>query len=159
MKLLKSLLLIGLIFGLMTGCATNWGGPHGLVDVELLQVPEVKAAPEPQVTVIKEKVLFAFDSYKLDAEADATVEKVAGLMKKFPDTKIILEGYTDKYGPEDYNMKLSINRAEAVQAALIDEGISKDSIVSVKGFGKTKLIPNLSNRENRRVLILSIGDK
>ena len=38
-------------------------------------VPEAPAPLAPASTVIKEKVLFAFDSYKIDAEADATVEK------------------------------------------------------------------------------------
>ena len=122
-------------------------------------VPEAPAPLAPASTVIKEKVLFAFDSYKIDAEADATVEKVAAAMKKNPDTVIALKGHTDKYGADDYNQTLSENRANAVKAALVDEGVPAGSIKSVEGFGKTQLIPNLSNRENRRVLILSIGDK
>ena len=80
-------------------------------------------------------------------------------MKKNPDTVIALKGHTDKYGADDYNQTLSENRANAVKAALVDEGVPAGSIKSVEGFGKTQLIPNLSNRENRRVLILSIGDK
>jgi outer membrane protein OmpA-like peptidoglycan-associated protein len=122
-------------------------------------VPEAPAPMAPTSTVIKEKVLFDFDSYKLDAEAEATVEKVAAVMKKNPDTVIALKGHTDKYGADDYNQKLSENRANAVKDSLIDEGVPAGSIKSVEGFGKSQLIPNLSNRENRRVLILSIGDK
>jgi OOP family OmpA-OmpF porin len=158
-KLLKSLLVIGLVFGFMTGCATQWGGPHGSVDAVLQAEPAPMKAEEPKTTVIKEKILFAFDSYKIDAQGDAVVEKVASMMKKYPDTQILLEGFTDKYGSAEYNMKLSLNRANAVKAALVDEGVAADKIVSVKGFGKSRLIPNLSNRENRRVLILSVGDK
>ena len=122
-------------------------------------VPEAPAPLTPATAVIKEKVLFDFDSYKLDAEAEAIVEKVAAAMKKNPDTVIALKGHTDKYGADDYNQKLSENRANAVKDSLVDEGVPAGSIKSVEGFGKSQLIPNLSNRENRRVLILSIGDK
>ena len=80
-------------------------------------------------------------------------------MKAHPDTILALKGHTDHYGADDYNMTLSLNRANAVKAALVDEGVAADSIKSIEGFGKTQLIPNLTNRENRRVLILSIDGK
>jgi outer membrane protein OmpA-like peptidoglycan-associated protein len=125
--------------------------------VDLQLDPEPVVANEPQVINIKEKVLFDFDSYALDAEADSIVLKVSKLMSEYPDTLLILKGHTDKYGSDEYNDKLSLNRSEAVKDALINEGIAEDRIDAV-GFGKTQLIPNLTNRENRRVLILSIGE-
>jgi len=159
MKLVKIMLALAMAFFLVTGCTTYHGKTGGkLIDALQLEAPVVAEAG-PTTVRIKDKVLFAFDSFKLDAEADATVEKVADLMKKYPDTLLALEGHTDKYGSAEYNQSLSENRANAVKAALVDEGISGDRIASAKGFGKTQLIPNLTNRENRRVLILSVDDK
>ena len=80
-------------------------------------------------------------------------------MKANPDTVLALDGHTDKYGAEDYNITLSLNRANAVKDALVDEGVPADSIAKVQGWGKQQLIPDLTNRENRRVLILSIDSK
>ena len=111
----------------------------------------------PNVVKIRQKVLFDFDSYKIDAVAGSTVEAVAILMKEHPDTFLILEGHTDKYGTNEYNDQLSVNRAEAVKDALVNEGIDEDRIDAF-GYGKSRFIPDLSNHENRRVLILSIDE-
>ena len=161
----KYVVLAVLAIGLV-GCGSNAfvcnpGVYHSdkVITVDLQLDPEPVVVKEPQVVKIREKVLFDFDSYKLDAEASDIVNKVADLMNQYPDTLLALEGHTDKYGSNNYNQILSENRADAVEDALIKCGIDSGRIVSVEGFGKTKLIPNLTNRENRRVLILSVGDK
>jgi OOP family OmpA-OmpF porin len=151
-----------MVLGMAFGCILNNAdykttGPGGrLVHATLIVDPVPEAGPN--VAKIREKVLFDFDSYKIDAAADATIEKVAMVMKQALDTQLVLAGHTDKYGADDYNATLSLNRANAVKAALVDEGIAADRIVKVEGLGKTQLLPKLTNRENRRVLILSFGD-
>ena len=161
MKALKLMLVLAMVLsiGVLGGCGKSWSPlSGGLVDALQLQPPVVQDA-EPTTIRIKEKVLFNFDSFKLDDQATTTVTKVSDLMKKYPDTILALEGHTDKYGAEDYNITLSLNRANAVKDALVAQGIAEDRIVKVDGFGKQQLIPNLTNRENRRVLILSVGGK
>ena len=161
MKVVKLLALLAIVCMMAFACAQD--GNKIIADQPGYGVVIVKAAePAPvqaKVAMIKEKVLFDFDSYKIDAEADATIEKVAALMKANPDTVLALDGHTDKYGAEDYNITLSLNRANAVKDALVDEGVPADSIAKVQGWGKQQLIPDLTNRENRRVLILSIDSK
>ena len=154
----KFMLLAVLVIGL-SACAVCQPGKLATdkivtVDLQLDPVPY-----EPKLTQIREKVLFDFDSFTLDAEAEGTVEAVAALMKSYPDTLLALAGHTDKYGSDDYNQTLSENRANAVKNALIAKGISEDRIVDVTGFGKNELLPKLTNRENRRVLILSVDEK
>jgi len=152
-------LVMALSIGII-GCTNFSPLSGGLVNAVLIEEPVVKVVKAAPTTVeIKDKVLFAFDSYALDAEASKTVDLVAGLMKKYPDTILALKGHTDKYGPDEYNQTLSENRANAVKDALVAKGVDAKRIASVEGFGKTELIPNLTNRENRRVIILSIGGK
>ena len=163
MKAVKIMLVLAMVLSLgLVGCGNKWYGVTGggkMVNAVLIEEPEVQVVKADPTTVrIKEKVLFDFDSFKLDDQAKATVAAVASLMKKYPDTVVVLEGHTDKYGSAEYNQKLSENRANAVKDALASQGLGS-RIKSSKGFGKTQLIPNLTNRENRRVLILSIGDK
>lgn len=162
MKTAKMLLVLTMVLfiGVM-GC-NKWHGVTGgskLVDAVLIEEPEVEVVKADPTTVkIKDKVLFDFDSFKLDDQAQSTITAVAGLMKKYPDTVLAIEGHTDKYGPDDYNIDLSINRANAVADSLIAEGVAQERISKVIGFGKQQLIPNVTNRENRRVIILSIGE-
>lgn len=160
MRIFKLSIAVLAVVALTFGCAAQNNRKiiadqpgYGIVSVE--ETAPVMA----KIAKIKEVILFDFDSYKLDAEAESIVEKVAALVKANPDTDLVLKGHTDKYGADDYNMNLSLNRANAVKESLIDEGVPADSIVEIEGFGKTQLIPNLSNRENRRVLILSVDEK
>ena len=130
-----------------------------VVEEKAVEAVAVVAAPAPQVIEIKDKVLFAFDEYSLDEEALETVVRVADLMADYPDTLLVLRGHTDKYGTAEYNQLLSENRAMSVKEALMDYGVSEDRIVESSGFGKSDLIANVTNRENRRVLILSADTK
>ena len=73
---------------------------------------------------------------------------------------IEIAGHTDAVGPEDYNQRLSEQRAEAVKAYLVERGVAADRI-SVVGYGE--LQPRSTNdtvegrRLNRRVEIRAIG--
>jgi outer membrane protein OmpA-like peptidoglycan-associated protein len=123
---------------------------------EVVATPAAKVVEVPDVTVINTKVLFDFDSYDLDTDAKITLDKIATQMELHPDTLLVLKGHTDKYGSDEYNQILSENRADSVEDYLVQAGVSADRIVSVVGFGKTQLIPDVTHRENRRVIILSV---
>jgi OOP family OmpA-OmpF porin len=170
----KLILMLILVFG-VTSCAStaylncepcdSQFNKMG-IDVVLQEVPKSEPAPapvvqkvEPRTLKFKEKVLFDFDSYKLDSKAMDTIMIVVSFMKHYPDTVIDIEGYTDKHGPVSYNQTLSERRANAVKNALIANGVDAYRIDRVKGFGKTRLIPNVSDHENRRAIILSIDNR
>ncbi len=157
MKGVKFMLVLVLTIGLLAGCNSYYGSTGGkIVDSVLVDEPKVEVV-EPTTVRIQDKVLFDFDSYQLDDRARGVVQVVTGLMQRYPDTFLILEGHTDKYGADDYNQTLSENRADAVKSALVAKGVNSERISS-EGFGKKQLIPNLTNRKNRRVLILSVGE-
>jgi outer membrane protein OmpA-like peptidoglycan-associated protein len=72
-----------------------------------------------------------------------------------------VEGHTDSVGTDEYNMKLSENRANAVRAFLVGEGIDPSGITA-KGFGKTLPVADNSTaagrQQNRRVEMVVSGD-
>ncbi len=64
--------------------------------------------------------LFEYDSAELGGSAVEQLQKVATLIKRNPKATFTLEGYTDSFGSEEYNLDLSERRAEAVKAYLVD---------------------------------------
>ncbi len=106
-------------------------------------------------------VLFEFGKYTLKPEAREKLAKVSGILLSFPGLTLEVDGYTDNVGSDEFNQKLSGERADAVRDYLTSQGVSPDSIVT-KGFGKDN--PVASNgtsegrQENRRVELVVSGD-
>lgn len=119
-------------------------------------IPAAKVVEIAKVAVVKGKVLFDFNSFELDIVAKLTLEKIAVEMENAPETLLILKGHTDKIGSDEYNQILSEDRADTVEDYLVQIGVSADRIVNVEGFGKSLLLPEMTDHENRRVLILSV---
>ncbi|MCF8104022.1 MAG: OmpA family protein [Desulfohalobiaceae bacterium] len=98
------------------------------------------------------EVLFDFDSSTLKPGAYQELGRVADVLKKYPQTTILVEGHTDATGPEDYNQTLSEKRAQAVKKALIQDGVQESRIKAV-GYGESQPISS-SDAMNRRVNII-----
>jgi len=97
-----------------------------------------------------------FEFAKSDIKKDSYpyLDKLADTLNKAKNWTLEIQGHTDDKGGDDFNMKLSQGRADAVKNYLITKGVLLDSITA-KGFGESvPLVPNDSdaNREkNRRV--------
>ncbi|MEO2082776.1 MAG: OmpA family protein [Desulfurobacteriaceae bacterium] len=119
-------------------------------------VAVVKEANKVRV-VLKDSVLFDFNSYKLKPEAKDIIRRIARTLKENPNTVIVVAGYTDSTGSFDYNVSLSEKRAEAVRNELILNGVNPTRIV-VFGCGPKKPIAPNNTPEgrslNRRVEIM-----
>jgi outer membrane protein OmpA-like peptidoglycan-associated protein len=110
-------------------------------------------------------VLFDFNQASLKPGAREKLSKLAGVLLAYPGSyHIEIEGHTDAVGSQDYNQKLSEDRAETVHDYLAKAGIAPDRIVAVRGFGKIR--PVASNdtpegrQQNRRVeIVISDTDK
>jgi len=156
MKIAKRMfvLLIGVL--LVAACAhqPNTAGKLISYKNDCVPVSVEEAAPLPKLANIKEIVYFDFDKREVREDSLPIIDKVAGLMKENPDTVLLLAGHTDKYGSDAYNMVLSKDRAETVKSLLVSKGVPADKI-QTEWFGKGDLISKI-NKENRRVLILSV---
>jgi outer membrane protein OmpA-like peptidoglycan-associated protein len=106
-------------------------------------------------------VLFDTGQYTLRPGAREKLAKVSGIILAHPGLQIEVDGHTDSVGGDDYNMKLSENRASAVRSYLVAQGVSADAVTS-KGFGKTEPVADngtaAGRQMNRRVELVVSGD-
>ncbi|SMO42979.1 Outer membrane protein OmpA [Balnearium lithotrophicum] len=113
--------------------------------------------PNRVKVVMKDTVLFDFNSYHLKPEAKDVLRKVAKTLNRDPDTVIVIVGYTDSVGDFNYNVKLSEKRAEAVRNELVLNGVDPTRIVTFGCGPKHPIAPNNTPEGralNRRVEIL-----
>ena len=106
-------------------------------------------------------VLFETGKYNLSTDAQLKLAKLSGIIQAHPGLNLSIEGYTDTTGSEDFNMKLSQQRADAVRQFLTSQGLSPDTITS-KGVGEANPIADNSTaagrKLNRRVEIIVSGE-
>jgi outer membrane protein OmpA-like peptidoglycan-associated protein len=106
-------------------------------------------------------VLFDTGKYSLKPTTQISLAKVAGILQAYPGLKLQVEGYTDSVGSDMMNQKLSENRADAVKAFLIGQGVQPDNITST-GYGKSNPVADNSTAkgrsQNRRVQLVVSGD-
>ena len=70
-------------------------------------------------------VLFDTGKYTLKTETQISLAKVSGILQAYPGLKLQVEGYTDSVGGDEYNQKLSENRADAVRNSSSPKGCRK----------------------------------
>ena len=105
-------------------------------------------------------VLFDFNKYTLKPEAREKLAKVSGILLAYPNLKLQVEGYTDNIGSDEYNQKLSEERADGVRDYLVSQSVA-DANVTAEGFGKTHPVAdnstNAGRAQNRRVELVVSG--
>jgi outer membrane protein OmpA-like peptidoglycan-associated protein len=106
-------------------------------------------------------VLFDFNKYTLKTEAREKLAKVSGILLAYPGLKLQVEGYTDNIGSDEYNQKLSEQRAGGVREYLVSQSV-QDANITAQGYGKTNPIAdnstNAGRAQNRRVQLVVSGN-
>ena len=136
-----------LVIGLLTsGCEK--------VEVRVVQ-------KERGTTITLEDINFEFGKAELLPGARQTIDPLVEVLKKDPKRNVLIEGFTDSIGSYQYNMKLSLQRANAVRDAITAKGIWAGRITT-KGYGQQ--FPVASNetpagrQKNRRVEIIILNE-
>ena len=96
-------------------------------------------------------ILFAFNSSALSNTSKASLRELAQILKDDTTTDIAIIGHTDKVGTYEANIKVSKDRAYAVENYLQDCGVSPAQFKQVKGVGYDEYDESLSAEQNRRV--------
>jgi len=122
------------------------------------QVEELKTEETDRGLVLTlGSVLFETNKSTLRSGAMRTVEKVATFLNEYPDRNILIEGFTDSEGSEDYNRDLSLKRAQAVRDQLVSFGVANGRITT-EGYGEEFPVAENSTaagrQQNRRVEIV-----
>ena len=121
--------------------------------------------------VIFDNILFYGDASSFLPESTPALENLAGTMKKNPKLKIEIQGHVNcpqnwetcsTKKMQDFNMKLSLDRAEAVYEYLVDAGIDK-SRMTYSGYGANRqLFPDARSedqmKKNRRVEVVIVSN-
>lgn len=102
-------------------------------------------------------VLFASGTAELNSGGSNNLGKLAGFLNQHPERTVLIEGYTDSIGSEDYNLGLSQRRADAVRSYLVKQGIVSTRL-SASGKGESSPIgdnsSNTGRQQNRRVEVI-----
>lgn len=103
-------------------------------------------------------IYFDYNGYKIRESSKLELDKVVEIMRDRPSLSLKVNSHTDSRGRDDFNMKLSENRAKATVDYIVAHGIDANRVTG-KGYGETHLLNRCSNgvkcseaehQENRR---------
>jgi outer membrane protein OmpA-like peptidoglycan-associated protein len=99
-------------------------------------------------------ILFPFDSDQILPAGRGNLQSLASSLQRYPETEVLIVGHTDSQGSDQYNMGLSLRRANSARNYLIGQGIPSSRI---RTEGRGEMEPIASNdteagrQQNRRV--------
>lgn len=105
-----------------------------------------------------EKIHYDYDKWEIRNDAKPILDKVALYLKTPPLLPVELGAHTDSRGTDEYNLELSLKRADSVVNYLKSKGV-EPHLISAKGYGKTRLIHKEDtiseklHQENRRTTL------
>ena len=158
--------LLGAILGAAVGGAAgayigNYMDKQAAEMQRDLEGAEVQRIGEGIKITFDSGILFDIDKSDLRPISQTNLTELAKILNKYPDTNILIEGHTDNTGPDDHNMTLSKDRAQAVASYLATVEV-KSARFSTAGYGETQPIVMNDTPEgrqkNRRVDIAVIAN-
>src|ERR1700675_989828 len=121
--------------------------------MDALEKKEMTQAAAP-MSPANYTVYFDFDKSVINPAGQVVINQVLADASKHAPSSVSVTGHTDRAGPEDYNMALSLRRADSVRSALISGGVAADKI-TVAGRGESEpAVPTadgVREAKNRRV--------
>ncbi len=94
-------------------------------------------------------ILFQVDKSDLQYTAQQNLTKLGGILNKYDDTRVLIEGHTDATGPDEYNLALSKRRAESVANHLDAVGVNRGRF-TLMGYGESQPAADNSTAQGRQ---------
>ena len=107
------------------------------VDKKKSLFAQAKQTAADKLIAVGDRVLFDYDSAKLDTSAKILLDSQSRFLRANTDLNFIIEGHCDERGTREYNLALGEQRATAVRDYLVIQGIDADRI-KVISYGKEK---------------------
>jgi peptidoglycan-associated lipoprotein len=123
--------------------ATGAGGTADATARVTVNAPPAVVAPTNTMSAEEEfkanvqDAFFDYDTYDIRGDAQAVLAKDASYLVSHPDVKVVIGGYCDERGSNEYNLALGQNRADAAKNALVTAGVAANRI-RVVSYGKEK---------------------
>lgn len=127
------------------------------------ELDDLKVKQDERGTVLTlSDVVFDLNSAELNEGGARSVTRIANTLKKYPEGRIRVEGYTDSTGSEAYNADLSERRAKSVKQIFVNNGIPAERLI-VEGYGEQYPVASNDTPQgrqlNRRVeIVVGSGD-
>jgi OOP family OmpA-OmpF porin len=116
--------------------------------------PEIKAEQKKVLNEATKYIQFDFDKATLKPSSNARLDQMVQILNEYPDYSLSIAGHTDSQGADDYNLRLSYDRAASARKYMLDKGIPAERI-EARGYGETKPIADNKTKAgqalNRRV--------
>lgn len=120
------------------------------------EIPDatVERVGEGLLVTFDSGLLFAFDSDRIQGEAQRNLDNLAESIREYPNTEILIVGHTDSVGTDRYNQGLSERRARSAADYLVGRGVRRERLRTA-GRGETEPVQDNATEagraENRRV--------
>lgn len=112
----------------------------------------VSVEKEEIVVEVPSHLLFDFDKSELKSDVIETLDQLSEDLNQYDGAYVMINGHTDSQGEEDYNQKLSEERAKEVQSYLENKVNGEAVNIETRGYGETKPIAsNESERAERKI--------
>jgi outer membrane protein OmpA-like peptidoglycan-associated protein len=126
----------------------------------LSQLAQVREEARGLIVTLPGSIYFDVNKTEVKPAMKDRLSQIGKALATVPDRHVLVEGHTDSSGGDEYNLKLSRLRAEAVRSILIAGGVAPDRVES-QGYGKTRPVASNATAggraQNRRVEIVLQG--
>jgi outer membrane protein OmpA-like peptidoglycan-associated protein len=138
------------------GAGATVGGVSGMVmdkQAEDMRKAGIKAQQDAAgnmiISMSGDTLKFATGSSVISSDGGAALDKLAGVLKKYPENRINLSGHTDSVGSAEANRALSQQRSDSVRSYLLQQGVPARCLLSSVGYGEEHPIADNGTAEGR----------
>lgn len=137
------------------------------LNIEMLFLDDAIVEKDNEPVLKLKDFYFMKGSSDITSEIETELNKVVGVIQKFPQIKLRIESHTDSRGSSTTNKKLSQKRADVIKGYLLKNGVKSENISATVGYGEDKIINSCKDgvycldflhKQNERNLFVVINE-